>query len=138
MRKLVFAALAGAALLAACTPSATTGGTGAGAPSTPGTERSGANRRSNLITADEIREARVVNALQAVQSLRPQWLRTRGSTSPGGATVEVYRNETNVGMAQLRNIAANSIVEIRYYGSVEATQRWGMGHENGAIQVITR
>lgn len=95
----------------------------------------------NLITAEEMRAAGYTDAFRAVQSLRPQWLRTRGPTSFSGPEViiKVYLDGSLMGgPEQLRQITISSISSIRFLDANEATQRWGLDHVNGAILVSTR
>jgi hypothetical protein len=37
----------------------------------------------------------------------------------------------------MRNVLVSSIVGVRHYNGVEATQRWGVGHNAGAIQILS-
>lgn len=80
------------------------------------------------------------NAYQAIQTLRPAWLRTRAA---GGFQAEgqvwVYRDGMRAGgVDRLRNINTVEIQELRYYDGISASQRWGLGHENGVIHVTSR
>jgi hypothetical protein len=95
---------------------------------------------SNLITHDELSRVQSMNALEAIRALRPDMLRNRGQTSiltsTGGDPV-VYLDERRMGsLPALQNISVQNVMEIRYYSSTEAQQRWGMGHASGAIQVV--
>jgi hypothetical protein len=108
----------------------------AAVPSQRGT--SAADR--NVITAEEMRAVGLPDAFRVVQSLRPQWLRPRGSTSLGReTTIKVYLDGSLLGGPdQLQQIAASSISSIRFLDGNEATQRWGLDHGQGAIVVSTR
>jgi len=86
-----------------------------------------------------LRGARFQDAFTAVQSLRPQWLRLRGSTSLRRETIKVYLDDALMGgPEQLRYITTSSISSIRFLDANEATQRWGLDHGQGAIVVSTR
>jgi hypothetical protein len=124
MRRTRFVALLACVVLATACAS---GGTGS--PS-----RTGRNR--NVITADELGELQVQNALEAVRQLRPAWLTARGRT---GLPV-IYRNSTLWGRdpSSLQSIQIQTIEEIRYFNAADATTRWGMGVSGGVIQVMTR
>ena len=51
----------------------------------------------------------------------------------------VYMNNSRFGrIPELYNIDYRQIAEIKYLRSTEATQRFGMGHEGGAILISTR
>ena len=103
------------------------------------------------------------NAHQAVSSLRPEWLRIRGSRSlvPGidpvtvsgvggvtvsgstpliseSGTIQVYVNHVNIGgTEQLRSVDSRLIRHIYFFDTAAATLRWGGGHPHGAILIIT-
>jgi hypothetical protein len=94
----------------------------------------------HLIAAEEIRAAGYTDAFRVVESLRPQWLRTRGPTSLSPReTVKVYLDGSLLGgPEQLQHITTSSIASIRFFDGNEATQRWGLDHGQGAIVVSTR
>lgn len=103
-------------------------------------------RQANLIVRAEIDKIanEATNAFDVVQRLRPQFLRTRGSTSLGGTgrttpyarvVVDgVPRGELDV----LRQIPVMSIEEIQYLSGSDASIRFGTGYDGGAIVVRTR
>ncbi|HYC52996.1 MAG TPA: hypothetical protein VEB19_17950 [Gemmatimonadaceae bacterium] len=99
-------------------------------------------RRSNtLITRDELQQSTARDALGAIQTLRPDWLRGRGATSfdAGVPEVVVYLDGARVGTREvLRQFATMHIKEIRYLGATEATQKWGTDHSGGVIEIVTR
>ncbi|HYJ80771.1 MAG TPA: hypothetical protein VEW03_14245 [Longimicrobiaceae bacterium] len=118
--------------------------------SQPGTER-------NLITLQEIQGlvGRAQNAMDLIQSLRPQWLQVRGVassretgraevvgrdqvvvTDPGQATIKVYLDNALLGSVDaLRQVPIASIREARFLDPAAATYRWGAGHLHGAILI---
>jgi hypothetical protein len=114
-----------AALAIAC------GGRGTGT-STPRADRS-------LITREQILQNGFTNAFEAVESLRSNWLLTRGPDSINNPSeVLVYLDNTRLGGVQtLRTISTNSIQWIRYYDGLTATARWGLDHGQGVIFVST-
>jgi hypothetical protein len=91
----------------------------------------------SLITREQINENHFLNAYDAVQATRSNWLQTRGTDSfATPSEVVVYRDNVKLGgVAELRSIQATTIAYIRYYDGVEATSRWGVGHSAGVIQV---
>jgi hypothetical protein len=96
----------------------------------------------NLITADEIAKSNATNAYEAVERLRPAFLRTRGSQSiqnQAPPTPMIYSDGMRYGPLQtLSSVPAIGIVSIQYLNAIEATQRYGFGNEGGAIMIVTR
>jgi hypothetical protein len=92
----------------------------------------------NILTADQVRG--YSDAFQAVQTLRQQWLRVRTPPDLDSATnVVVYESGVRVGGPEvLRSISTISVQSIQYFNGIAASQRWGLGHENGVIMVNTR
>lgn len=101
-----------------------------------GTTRSSAK----TITTAEMQASGHQDAYSLVQSLRPQWLRVRGTSSFNlTETVQVYLDGSRLGGPDhLRQISTHSISSLRYLDGLEATQRWGLDHGAGAIVVSTR
>lgn len=105
-------------------------------------ERTGSARhQQNVITPEEIRTGPQSNAYDLVLALRPQWLRERGPTSLGGSAntqVRLYVDDVRVGnAADLRRIPVPSVASLRFMDPIEASSRWGFGHDNGAIMITT-
>lgn len=99
----------------------------------------GTTRDVDVITKAELAGAGHADAYSLVQSLRPQWLRTRGATSvTSPEIVRVYLDGSLLGGPdQLRQLSTHSINSLRYLDGLEATQRWGIDHGAGAIVVST-
>lgn len=115
-----------------------------------GPEVQAQNRDPNKITAEDIAEKPDQrNAIELIRILRPQWLRVRpsgniGSSAPdrfstGRAEPALYidENRMSTGLAELQNVKASEIREMRYMGGNHALARYGNGHEYGAIFVTT-
>jgi hypothetical protein len=106
---------------------------GGPAPGTPA-------RDLDVITAEEL-TTQTGTARQAIERLRPRFLRVRGPStihSPEADRIVVYVDNTRMGGVEvLDQLRSEDITEIRYLGSADATSRYGMGHSAGAI-VITR
>jgi hypothetical protein len=102
--------------------------------------RTGSPARADVIDVQQLQASPYPNAFDAVQALRPQWLRARGRTSINQQEyVRVYLDDSFMGgPEQLRSITLRSISSIRYLDGVAATQRWGLDHGQGAIVVSTR
>jgi hypothetical protein len=95
---------------------------------------------SDLITREQLEQAGRANAYEAIEFIRPQWLRARSEQSVLNPTgIQVYLNDSRYGDLQsLRNITTHDIVTIRRYSATAASQRWGPGHSEGVIAVSTR
>lgn len=98
---------------------------------------------SDVITRVEIDERGAANAFELVQSLRPQWLRTRGISTlqqaVGEETIVIYMDNARLGPPDaMRQIALGSVRYLQFFDAREATQRWGAGHLHGAILVSTQ
>ena len=95
----------------------------------------------NLLTREQIQETNKQNAYEVVESLRSNWLRTRGPTSLNSrdAQVMVYIDDSRLGgIETLRTISTAMIQSIRWYDGIAATGRWGLDHGAGVIYVSTR
>jgi hypothetical protein len=102
----------------------------------------------HYITSAELRRAPVVNALDAVQTLRPEWLEStqigvhaaaqRALLSEAADTgIAVYVVDTRVGgPAALAEISIPELEELRLYEPQDAERRWGNSHPRGAIEVV--
>lgn len=98
------------------------GGGGGGRP---------AGATGNRIVQEELVALGQLDALQAVQRLRAQWLRSRG----GDAAV-LYVDGTRRGAAdELRFIRADEVMRMEFLSPNDATTRFGTGHTGGAILV---
>jgi hypothetical protein len=108
---------------------ASTGGTGGGAPPPD----------RNLLTADEIATISVASAYEAVERLRPLFLKTRGRSTinaGGSEYASVFVNGQFYGdLPSLRNIVANEVRDIRYFNGPDAVTKYGMRYGSGAIDV---
>jgi hypothetical protein len=96
----------------------------------------------SVITRAEIDASNVSTAFDAVERLRPNFLRSHGPTSvrqASGPLARVYVDGSSMGgIDQLRGIAAGVVESIEYLPARDATTRFGTGHEGGAIMVLTR
>jgi hypothetical protein len=118
--------LAGIFLVAACGTQAS-----AGAPQ---------NDTRLSLSSEEMVKAGYPDLYATVQSLRPQWLQRRGSTSlTRGTQIKVYLDGALYGGPEtLRQITTRSVSRIQYLDGLQASARWGMDHDMGAIVVSTR
>jgi hypothetical protein len=103
---------------------------------------SGVRRDSMVITADEISASHETNAYDAINQLRPLFLKSRGLTTVNGGTspyATVFVDGQNYGdLATLRGIPSPQIKQIRYYNGPEAVTKFGMQYGSGVIAVETR
>ena len=80
------------------------------------------------------------DVLTAVQQLRPHWLSVRGASSINNVeTVKVYLDGSLLGgPQQLRQLSTQSVSSVRHLSGIDASQRYGLDHGQGAILVFTR
>jgi len=107
-----------------------------------------AQRRSNVLTTEEIQRANVATAYEAVQTLRPRWLQgprelsrmpARGDESHLSPGISVYINEVSVGgVDYLKDIAAATVLELRWLSAFEAASRFGPTEGQAAIVVTLK
>jgi hypothetical protein len=105
----------------------------AGCASAGGASRPAGATQDRIVRA-ELETLGQLDALQAVQRLRSQWLRTRGGV--GGEPPVLYVDGTRRGSAdELRFIRTDEVQSMEYMSSSDATTRFGTGHSGGAIMV---
>ncbi len=105
-----------------------------------------AHGRADLdtITRAQLDQNNFHNALEAVQALHSNWLNVRSkvlasAAATGQPGVVVYLDEVRLGgVSELNSIETQRIQYIRHYSPVDATQKWGVGHTEGAIQISTQ
>jgi hypothetical protein len=95
---------------------------------------------SSILTRQEIDASNAETALEAVQRLRPHFLRGRAIVSvayPSAGLPSVYMNGVFRGdLTSLRAILADDVEEIHFISPADATTRWGIGHAGGVIHVL--
>ena len=105
-----------------------------------GAATAGRTGRSDLITEEQLRARGFGSVYEAVETLRSNWLRTRGSDTLAGTPtmVQVYVDNTRLGGVEtLRGVSPLSVSYIQWYNANDATARWGIGHGAGVIYVST-
>lgn len=144
-------ALAVAAAAAGCASGGgAAGGSGpeaaasAGAAADSGTvaRTSGTRRDLSVITVEEIQRSGAMNAYEAVERLRPFWLRSRNATSSRGVppSILVYLNGSRLGsIDMLRRLEVIPVTSIRYMDAAAAKSLPGLAslRVEGAIMVST-
>lgn len=95
-----------------------------------------------IITGEQIREASLGNAMEAVRFFHPEWLQQQRPDSFADYTpdnIQVYLDNVRLeGITDLAGISAIVIKSIRFLNTQQATVRWGAGHRFGAIQILTQ
>ena len=94
----------------------------------------------NLISRTEIDEAGPSSIHDLIQKLRPIWLRERGAISFMDETdLVIYLDGSRLGgREELRNFYTHNVETVEFLDARRATNRFGSGHENGAILIRTR
>ena len=96
----------------------------------------------DTITEDEIASSSAVNAYEAVQRLRGNFLSNRGKTTILGKSSPmpvVYLDGVRYGEVQsLRNISATQVQSIHLYRAYDAQQKYGNDVMGGVIEVSTK
>ena len=130
--------------VAACSSSGSSTAQTSTSPVTRDTSNAGAWTRGsrNVLTEADMMKSSARDALQMIQTLRPDWLRSRGSAasiSGGVSEVVVYLNGQRFGGPEaLSQFQPTSLKEARYISASEATNRFGTGHNSGAILLRTK
>lgn len=98
---------------------------------------------TNVITRNELEAAGSVSLYDAVQRLRPNFLRDRGQTSLLNESARtlpaVFLDQSLYGeIESLRAIEASRVDEVRYYAGTAATTRFGSAYGAGVIQLRMR
>ena len=94
------------------------------------------SRNPDVLLAEEIETQNFTNALEAVQRLRPQWMRRRGA---GPDPIMVYVDGVRFGESNdLQSIPISNVERLEWVDASTATQRWGTGNTAGAIAVTSR
>jgi hypothetical protein len=106
-----------------------------------GPEPRATRAKFDVISREEIDTRAWSNAYDLVTTLRPQWVRQRGPDTLNGQVTPVQAYLDNVrlpGVASLAQISTAGLVSIEWVDGVEAAARWGLGHSQGAIVLLTR
>lgn len=86
---------------------------------------------ANLIIAAELEPLHQLNARQAIERLRPNWLRSRLGRTP----VVVVEGNPGQSVQILESIRAPDVTEMRFLSARDATTRYGTGYDGGAIEI---
>ena len=100
-------------------------------------------RSGSVITQEELDALPALTVFQAIERLRPSWLRGR-VTTVRGATSERYFPHVFVDrvptgdLEVLNRMNALDVREIRFLSASDATTRYGTGYPGGLIEVFTK
>lgn len=106
----------------------------AGCASSGGSGSRPAGATSNRIVLAELADLPEMDAYQAIERLRPRWLRSRA-----GDPIQLYvdgSRRTNV--RDLQTMRVSDIEQMEFMSANDATTRYGTGHAGGAVLVTTR
>jgi len=94
----------------------------------------------NQLSHEELVNTSELTLYDAIQRLRPMWLRARGnSATQGPDPVIVYMNNVRVGdISYLHDIMVESVEEVSFVNASDATTRGGIGGAGGVILVVSR
>ncbi|HEX5970317.1 MAG TPA: hypothetical protein VFY85_00210 [Gemmatimonadaceae bacterium] len=99
-----------------------------------------------VITEAELPASGTETAYDAIQRLRPEFLRTRpaqsyslqpngGASGPAPAPALVVNGQRAGDLSDLRQIAATALKTVRYYTIEQAKRKFGMQYDGGAIEI---
>jgi hypothetical protein len=95
-----------------------------------------------LVTEEELAGVGDRSAYEALQQLRPTFLRSRDpqtinnpNPAPIGVFVDGGRTE---GLDALKRIRASTVKEMRFFEPQDANTRFGTGHNGGVIAVVLK
>ena len=105
-----------------------------------GTGATGEPRASlNVLTGEELRETGAGNLWDALRQRRPQWLRSRATTSlisPLAEEPVVYVQGIHHGpLTSLQQMSLDQVRRVEFIDGRDATTRFGTGHGGGVIMV---
>jgi hypothetical protein len=92
-----------------------------------------------MITREQMLGRHFLTAMDAVQSLKANWITPRGPDSFVMPTqLWVYFDNVRLGNANsLRSINTRDIAYLQFFDGIEATGRWGVGHSAGVILAVS-
>jgi hypothetical protein len=136
------------AIITACASGGASGGpVTAGAPSVA-TSPSGGPAKStpSLLIAEDLRKTDAQNLGDAIQRLRPEWLRrgsaraanSMGTSRSAAEPLVVWIDNNRAGGVEiLAQMQISNVRSVQYFTPSEAESRFGTGNSSGAIQIVT-
>lgn len=99
-------------------------------------------RNRDILTAEELAPLVQFSAWDAIQRLRPMWMRPggiRNSANPAGHYPYVFVDGSPYGeMESLRGFRMDNVLEMRFVNATDSTIRYGGQYQGGVILVTTR
>jgi len=95
----------------------------------------GGTGNPNSLGAEQLADVQQLDLQQAIQRLRPRWLRGRAGATPSVVVDGTMRPE---GVSALQAIRVSEVQELAFLSSSDATMRYGTGNTGGAIIVTTK
>ena len=94
----------------------------------------------DFLNAAQLAATGAANLYDAVDRLKPQWLRVRGGVrSAQQVVVNVYVGGQQMGDIDfLRGMQVSGIAAVQFFTASEASTRWGSHNTGGVIAVTTR
>jgi hypothetical protein len=115
------------------------GGSSAATASPQGSTDRPARRNSNTLVADDFKGLESLNLGDALQRLKPEWLRRGAARDPGRIAPDqlaVWVDDNRLGGADvLSGLSVQGVMSVRYYSGPEAQARFGNGNSGGAIHI---
>ena len=110
--------------------------------SSKATPMAGSRAEANLLTQQQLVSSNADNLYDALEKLRPEWLRSRGPVSMTNAEpsrASIFMNGQLMGKPDfLRDVNIIDITEVRYWPAGPAAAKFGMGHPRGVIEITRR
>lgn len=110
--------------------------------SSKATPETGGRTDQNLLTQQQLASTNADNLYDALEKLRPEWLRSRGPISMTNAEpsrASIFMNGQMMGKPDfLRDVNIIDITEVRYWPAGPAAAKFGMGHPRGVIEITRR
>lgn len=114
--------------------------------------REDASSPFDTLDPSELDDIHTYSALRAIEERRPRWLRGRGPSvgvdtsgeepvvraEPGEERVRVYVDGIGRDLEALDFVPLQNVASMRFLSASEASMRFGIGHDAGAILVTTR
>jgi hypothetical protein len=141
-RRFVIPAILLGVLASSACASGGSGSTSGGSAST--STASGTRRSASVIVPQDLLEGNFSNAFEAIEALRPNWLRPQDvrDHSGGGAQpfvgVVMAGNRSDLGASFLRTLTPDSFKEIRRLNASQAQNRYGVVYQWGVLEIIGR
>jgi hypothetical protein len=109
---------------------------------TPSTTAQGAPAvgQHNVVTAEELARVGDLNLQEALQRVRPTFLRPRQAAATLTPSLTVFLDGLQMmeGLDHLREIASKNVQEVRFLEPHQANARFGGSHSGGALVITSK